>query len=83
MLWPSTGIPLAVSAVILTVQSITPTNISRLLFDLAAGMSVASMIALAVMCVTAQIHAVVECFIDLTYFSRLHICCQDGRVVFL
>ena len=69
-LWRSSGITLAVSGVILTMQYITPTNTRNLFCDLAAGMSVALMIFLAILYTAARVYLVVECFINLKYLPE-------------
>ena len=70
LLWRSSGITLAVSGAILTIQYITPTDTSNLLSDMAAGMAVALIILLAITYVAARVYLVVECFINLKYLPE-------------
>ena len=69
-LWRSSGIILAVSGIILTMQYITPTEIQNFFYDMAAGISVALMMFLAVLYTTARVYLVVECFINLKYLPE-------------
>ena len=69
-LWRSSGVTLAVSGAILTVQYITPTNTDSFFCDMAAGMSVALMMFLAVLYVAARVYLVIECFLNLKYLPE-------------
>ena len=69
-LWRSSGITLAVSGMILTMQYIAPTNTRNVFCDLAAGISVALMVYLAFLYTAARIYLVVECFINLKYLPE-------------
>ena len=55
---------------ILTMQYITPTGTQNFFYDMAAGMSVALMMFLAVLYTTARVYLVVECFINLKYLPE-------------